>query len=232
MQCLVGTSGYNFEGWKGVFYPADLPASRWLSYYAQRLPTVEINYTFYRIPNSKTLEGWDAQVPEHFRFALKASQRITHRTKLQDAESTAYFCDKVKSLQGKLGPTLVQLPPTFRKDAERLRTFLASLAPHIRPALEFRHKSWFDDEIRQILTEARAALCIAEDEDLQCPLWATSTEGYVRLRLQEYSAAALRDWADRIKAQPWERCFIYFKHEDAAQGVGLADQLKALLPAG
>ena len=138
MRCLAGTSGYNFDGWKGYFYPRDLPSSRWLSFYAERLPTVEINYTFYRIPNLKTLQGWTQQTPETFRFALKASQRITHKGRLNDVESTRYFCDRVVDMGSQLGPTLVQLPPSMRKDAERLKTFLASLPSHIRPAVEFR----------------------------------------------------------------------------------------------
>lgn len=229
MRCLAGTSGYNFDAWKGVFYPADLSSDEWLHFYSTQLPTVEINYTFYRIPNVKTLESWSNQVPGEFRFALKASQRITHRTRLQDPESVTYFADRIKILGSQLGPTLVQLPPFFRKDADRLRAFLQALPPHVRPALEFRNKSWFDDEIEGILREHRAALCIADDDELPSPFWATAADyGYVRLRREAYDAAALADWAARIKAQSWQNCFVYFKHEDGALGVKLAQQLMGI----
>lgn len=229
MRCFAGTSGYNFDAWKGIFYPEDLGPDEWLHFYAQRLPSVEINYTFYRTPNVKTLETWATQVPGEFRFSLKASQRITHRTRLADADTTTFFCDRIKVLGSQLGPTLVQLPPFFRKDADRLKTFLQSLPSHVRPALEFRNKSWFDDEIKAILQEHRAALCIADDDDLECPLWATADYGYLRLRKEVYDPAALKDWADRIKAQSWSHCFIYFKHEDGAVGVKLAHEMMALL---
>ena len=152
--------------------------------------------------------------------------------RLDDADSTTYFSDKMKLLGSQLGPTLVQLPPSLRKDAPRLKTFLASLPPHIRPALEFRHKSWFDDEIRTILKDARAALCIADDGELACPVWATADYGYLRLRREVYDAASLKDWADKIAAQPWQNCFIYFKHEEAAVGVRLAHEMMALVPSG
>ena len=141
-------------------------------------------------------------------------------------------CDKVKVLGEQLGPTLVQLPPSLRKDAARLKAFLALLPAHVRPAFEFRHKSWFDDEIMTILKDARAALCIADDEELACPVWATADYGYLRMRRETYDAAALTDWASRLKALPWQDCFIYFKHEDAAQGVGLAHQMTALMSGG
>ncbi|MBI5497427.1 MAG: DUF72 domain-containing protein [Deltaproteobacteria bacterium] len=222
MEMFAGTSGYDFDGWKGHFYPEDLPRDRRLAHYAAHLPTVEINYSFYRMPSAGTLQAWAEHVPESFRFVMKASQRITHRGRLADAPSTAFFAERVSLLGPRLGPVLVQLPPFFRKDAERLRIFLSSLPAHVRPAVEFRHKSWFDDEVRSILAEAKAALCLADDGELDCPEWATAEFGYLRLRRENYDDAALRDWAAKVRAMPWTRCFAFFKHEEAAVGVRLA----------
>lgn len=230
MHVKAGTSGFNFDGWRGVFYPPDLPTGAWLSFYAARLATVEINYSFYRVPSSATLQGWAQQVPDTFRFSLKASQRISHRTRLADRSSADYFCARVTELGASLGPVLVQLPPTLRKDVERLRTFLSWLPPGMRAAVEFRHKSWFEDpEVEAVLRQAGAALCIADEEGLEVPRWATAPFGYLRLRRQAYDAPMLADWAGWVRQQSWGDAFVYFKHEEAAQGVALADQFMGLV---
>jgi uncharacterized protein YecE (DUF72 family) len=227
MKVLCGTSGFQFDAWREHFYPEDLASNRMLEFYAGRLPAVEINYTFYRLPTTKTFESWLAQTPETFRFALKASQRITHRARLKDAaESTAFFCEKARTLGDRLGPVLFQLPPNLKKDADRLRAFLPGIPPGIRAAFEFRHESWFDEETFETLRAAGAALCLAEDEKIVTPAVRTAAHGYLRLRRQDYDDAALDAWAAKIRALGFtEDVHVYFKHEEAAQGTKLAAAL-------
>jgi len=231
MRVLVGTSGWNYDPWRGPFYPEDLAKTKWLGWYASRFPTVEINYSYYRIPTEKTLRDWAAGTPESFRFALKASQKITHEARLDDAgEVTTFFCERTRLLGEKLGPILFQLPPSLKKDAERLRTFLAGLPAGTRAAFEFRHASWFDEETWGTLRGAGAAVCVADSEDLETPLVATAPWGYLRLRREDYADADLDRWAERIRGAGWtEDVHVYFKHEDAARGPQLADALIARL---
>ena len=216
----VGTSGYSYKEWKGSFYPEDLPAAKMLDYYAQRFGAVEINNTFYRMPKAAVLEEWAERVPEQFRFTLKAPQSITHFKRLKDAgESVAYFLREAGSLQKRLGPLLFGLPPNFKKDVPRLRDFLGLIPKPSRVAFEFRHDSWFDDEVYDALRERRAALCIAEaEDDLKVPQVATADWGYLRLRLPEYSDADLKRWLKWARQQTWGDVFIFFKHEDEARG--------------
>jgi uncharacterized protein YecE (DUF72 family) len=226
MRVLAGTSGFSYKEWKGSFYPEDLPASEMLRFYAGRLPAVEINNTFYRMPKPALLEGWAAQVPEDFRFVLKASQRITHRRRLKEAgEEVTYFFGVAAALGDRLGPTLFQLPPNLKKDLPRLEAFLAILPPGSRAAFEFRHASWFEDDVFRALREKGAALCIAEDEDLATPFEATCGWGYLRLRRQDYGEADVAAWADRVRAQSWSEAYVFFKHEEAGAGPRLADSL-------
>lgn len=224
MKVLCGTSGFQFDAWREHFYPDDLASNRMLEYYAERLPTVEINYTFYRLPTTKTLESWLAQTPPTFRFSLKASQRITHRARLKEAgESVVFFSERVKALGDRLGPVLFQLPPNLKKDADRLRAFLPSIPAGMRAAFEFRHESWFDDETFDLLKGAGAALCFAEDEKLETPAVRTAPFGYLRLRRAEYDDAALDAWAEKLRGLGFtEDVHVYFKHEEAAQGTKLA----------
>jgi uncharacterized protein YecE (DUF72 family) len=231
MRVLLGTSGYNYEAWRGTFYPEDLSKTKMLSYYADRFSTVEINYSFYRRPTPKILAGWAAQTPPSFQFALKAWQRITHQLRLKDAgEAVASFCEIAATLGPKLGPILFQLPPFLKKDAPRLRDFLAQIPATVRAAFEFRHASWFDDEVAAALRAANATLCIADSEELSSPLWRTAPFGYFRLRRQDYDAAALRTWSEKIRAAGFEQdVFVFFKHEDRARGTELARDLGALL---
>jgi len=226
MRVLAGTSGFSYKEWKGSFYPEDLPAEDMLAYYSARLPAVEINNTFYRMPKPSMLEGWAAQVPAEFRFILKASQRITHRKRLKEAgDEVAYFFQTASTLGERLGPTLFQLPPNLKKDLPRLEAFLEVLPPRAPAAFEFRHASWFEDDVFAALRTKGAALCVAEDEELATPLVATADWGYLRLRRQDYDDAAVAGWAEKVRAQAWTEAFVFFKHEDAGSGPKLAAEL-------
>jgi uncharacterized protein YecE (DUF72 family) len=231
LRVLAGTSGFSYKEWKGSFYPEDLPADAMLSYYAERLPAVEINNTFYRMPKAELLQSWSAEVPESFRFVLKASQRITHFKRLKEADAdAAYFLGIAAVLGDRLGPALFQLPPNLKKDLPRLDAFLEALPPDRRAAFEFRHESWFADDVFDALRRRGAALCIAEDEDLATPLVATAGWGYLRLRRQDYDDEAVYGWARKVQQQAWTETYVFFKHEDAGSGPRLASQfLQAFL---
>jgi uncharacterized protein YecE (DUF72 family) len=225
MRVLAGTSGFSYKEWKGSFYPEDLPAAAMLSYYAQRLPAVEINNTFYRMPKPALLEGWAAEVSPEFRFVLKASQRITHFKRLKDAASEVdYFFGVAATLGDRLGPALFQLPPNLKKDLPRLEAFLGTIPAGRRAAFEFRHASWFEDDVFAALRSAGAALCVAEDEELATPLVATAGWGYLRLRRQDYDDAAVGAWAEKVRGQAWSDAYVFFKHEDAGSGPRLAGE--------
>ena len=226
MRLLTGTSGFSYKEWKGSFYPEDMKPEAMLPYYAERLPAVEINNTFYRMPKPELLTGWCEQVPESFRFVLKASQRITHRKRLKDAaEEVDWFYRVAAALGTRAGPTLFQLPPNLKNDLPRLQDFLAVLPERKPAAFEFRHASWFEDDVFEALRSRGAALCIAEDEDLATPLVATAGWGYLRLRRQDYGDEAIADWARKIRAQPWEEAYAFLKHEDSGTGPRLAAAL-------
>ena len=223
MRVLAGTSGFSYKEWKGSFYPEDLPAEDMLAYYSARLPAVEINNTFYRMPKPSMLEGWAAQVPAEFRFILKASQRITHRKRLKEAgDEVAYFFQTAATLGERLGPTLFQLPPNLKKDLPRLESFLTVLPEGARVAFEFRHASWFEEDVFSVLRTHGSALCVAEDEELATPVVATAPWGYLRLRRQDYDDAVVAGWAEKVRAQPWSEAYVFFKHEDAGSGPKLA----------
>ena len=223
MQLFAGTSGYSYKEWRGPFYPEKLPAGEMLRYYAQRLRTVEINNTFYRMPAESVLWQWSEEVPAGFAFALKAPQRISHHKRLREAgQDIGEFLRRAAVLGAKLGPVLIQLPPQLRKDVPRLEAFLAELPSHPRFAFEFRHESWLDDEVYQALRSRGAMLCIADTDTGDTPLVATSDRGYLRLRREQYSDDELRAWVERIAAQPWSHAFVYFKHEDAGLGAKFA----------
>lgn len=229
MRVLVGTSGYAYREWKPSFYPADLPASAFLRYYAERFPTVEINHTFYRMPTKATLSRWPKETPHGFVFALKASQRITHQKRLRDAaEPTAHLYDTLAALGPTRGPVLFQLPPNLKVDVPRLCDFLALLPDGHRAAFEFRHESWFCDDVYETLRSRGAALCVAQSESLSTPFVVTAPFGYLRLRELDYDDDALRAVRDRILAQPWNEVFVYFKHEEQGRGPRLAARLITL----
>ena len=230
-RVLVGTSGFSYPAWRGSFYPDDLPGREMLRYYARALGTVEINHTFRRLPTPALLTGWARQTPTGFRFALKAPQRITHVLRLRDAgEITAAFCRAATGLGPKLGPLLFQLPPYFRFDAARLGDFLASLPRGLEPTFEFRHESWFNDQTYDLLGQHRAALCIAEADDLATPPVPTAPFGYLRLRRADYGDADLDRWAARVReVATWKRVYVYFKHEESGRGPALARAFLARL---
>jgi len=220
MRVRVGTSGWSFKEWKGSFYPSDLADDGWLAFYAARFPTVEINNTFYRMPREATLLDWAAKVPPSFRFAIKASQRITHKGRLHDVSSEVEYFTRVTSELGQLrGPTLFQLPPNLKLDVPRLAAFLELLPRRWQSAFEFRHASWFDDQVYETLRAKDAALVIADHEDFQTPVVSTATWGYARLHRPGYDDAALAQWARKLCALGAAELYVFFKH-DEAQGAG------------
>jgi uncharacterized protein YecE (DUF72 family) len=220
LKLWAGASGYAFKEWKGSFYPDKIAPETMLAYYAERLPSVEINNTFYQMPKAEVLARWAEATPEAFRFAIKASKRITHQARLAAdaaADSVPYLYDKLGALGAKRGPVLFQTPPFLKKDAARLAEFLALLPEDHRAAFEFRHDSWFDDEVYALLKGAGASLCVSEREDsTPPPLVPTAPWGYVRLRLEHYSDADLGAWAERLAATPWQEAHVYFMHEPTA----------------
>lgn len=233
MELRCGTSGYAYKEWKGSFYPADCKAEDFLSFYASVFRSVEINNTFYRMPTEKLLAQWSSQVNSGFSFALKASQRITHRKRLREcAEELQYFMRAATVLGARLGPTLFQLPPNLKKDLPRLLDFLSLVPPTWKAAFEFRHPSWFDEETYGALRAHGAVLAIADAEDGdEPPLVATAGWGYLRLRRESYGDDALLEWVRRVRTQDWECAYVFFKHEDAGAGPALARRFMQLFGA-
>jgi uncharacterized protein YecE (DUF72 family) len=219
-KVIAGASGYSFKEWKGEFYPETLKPDEMLAFYSQRLPTVEINNTFYQMPKVAVLESWDRTTPAAFRFAIKASRRITHMSRLKAdtaADSVRFLYGNLKTLGDKRGPVLFQLPPFLKKDLPRLTEFLALLPESHRAAFEFRNETWFDDDVYAALKAAGASLCLSEREDnAPPPLVETAPWGYVRLRLETYSETELRQWAGRLAATAWNPVYVYFMHEPTA----------------
>lgn len=228
MELLVGTSGFSYPEWRGSFYPEGLPAEDMLRSYSARLPSVEINNTFYRMPQASLLDGWNQKVQGDFTFALKAPRSITHIARLKDAaQPTLHFLNVATTLGSRQGPILFQLPPFYKKDVPVLRDFLALLPSGVKAAFEFRHPTWFDDEVASVLSDAKAALVAGDpDEGEPLPLIATAPFGYLRLRAPSYDLAGLQSWQTRIAAQPWQQAFVYLKHE--VLGPAYAQGLQAL----
>jgi len=226
VKLWVGTSGYSYKEWLGRFYPERLSAKEMLRFYASRFPAVEINNTFYRLPKESVLLSWAEQVPPEFRFVLKAPQRITHVRRLKDAGAEVEYLFRVATVLGiRAGAVLFQLPPYLKKDIERLQTFLSFLPKDQNVAFEFRHPSWFDEEIFACLRASNCALCMADtDANETRDLTATATWGYVRLRQSEYSSADLLQWKERVLSESWDHAYVFFKHEDEAMGPRLAAQ--------
>jgi uncharacterized protein YecE (DUF72 family) len=229
MRLYSGTSGFSYQEWHGAFYPEGLPAADRLAYYAARLPAVEINQTFYRMPRASQLAQWAAQVPDAFRFAVKASRKITHLKRLTDVgDETKYLIETARALGEKLGPVLFQLPPTLKLDLERFDRFLDHLPAGTLAALEARHGSWRDDAVFARLRERGMAWVITEDdEDGATDLVATAPWLYLRLRRTDYDRAALASWATRLRAAAPVQAFAFFKHEDGAVGTKWAMELLA-----
>jgi uncharacterized protein YecE (DUF72 family) len=226
MELHVGTSGYSYKEWKGNFYPEDLLAKEMLSYYSRHLPAVEINNTFYRLPQPSMIENWKVQVPAQFRFSIKATQRITHIKRLNNvADETKYLLETAALLEERLGVVLFQLPPNMKKDAGRLKTFLEMLPADTRAAFEFRHETWFDEETFGLLGEKDCALVVSDtDEKPLTEIISTASWGYLRLRRTAYEESDLTAWLKRVKDQKWKDAFVFFKHEDEGVGPKLAAQ--------
>jgi uncharacterized protein YecE (DUF72 family) len=231
MRVLVGTSGYDYDEWKGSFYPEGVPKAKRLPYYASQLGTVEINATYYRKPTQKQLDNWGAQVPDGFVFAFKAWQRITHQARLRDcAPLVDAFLTELRAAGPKLGVTLFGLPPNLKKDVPLLREFLNGLPRDFKCAFEFRHETWLADDVYAALKDANAALCIADTEELSTPFVRTAPFGYLRLRKPEYSDADLEGFAKQIRDASFEQdVAVYFKHEDEAKGPAFARRFMGFL---
>ena len=238
MRVRVGTSGYSYKEWCGEFYPEKTRADAFLPFYATKLSTVELNNTFYRFPTANALSSWASQVPEGFSFALKAPGRITHQKRLKDVGELCAISSGSCASSARSSPVDFQLPPNFKKDMPRLRDFLATLPEGAKVAMEFRHPSWFDDEVYAALAERGVALCIAESDeleaattapdDLNAPLIATAPFGYLRLRRSDYGEDELRAWGERVRAQSWEQVHVFIKHEAVSSPL-LAVRLAELL---
>ena len=231
MNYWIGTSGFQYTEWKGTFYPEDLPTAKMLPYFAERLTTTEINYSFHRIPSAKTIEGWYKATPENFRFSLKAPQKVTHWQKLRNCGDTLrYFHQVICDLEKKLGCVLFQLPPTLKKDAGLLKDFIADVPEGMRAAFEFREPAWFSDDIYELLKSKNLALCIADSEKLSTPVIATASYGYFRLRREDYQSADITRWWDVVKKNEsaWSDAYVYFKHEESGIGPKLAQQMIGL----
>jgi uncharacterized protein YecE (DUF72 family) len=232
MEFWIGTSGFQYAEWKGKFYPEDLPASKMLPFYSERFSSTEVNYTFHRIPSAKTIENWKAQTPPVFRFSLKAPQKVTHWARLRDCGDTMrYFHDVTSALGDKRGIILFQLPPNFKKDTVLLADFVNCLPTGLRAAFEFRHESWFADDVYETLKIRDTALCIADMEEITTPPVATASFGYLRLRREDYSSADVKRWSGVVQenGSGWSDAYIYFKHEEAGIGPKLAAEMKQIL---
>lgn len=232
-RVFAGTSGWAYPTWKPKFYPADLGPARLLEYYSSRLNSVEVNYTFRHLPEKNLLAKWIAATPPDFRFAVKAHQVITHWKRLRRARgNTQDFLSSLRPLRKacKLGPILFQLPPNFKCNLELLQDFLAALPRDLRFAFEFRHTSWFTDDVFRTLRKANVALCQAQSDDLQTPQIRTADFSYLRLRKTKYSASARRALARRVRAlRRGGDVYIYFKHEDDPRGALYAEELLAAI---
>lgn len=223
MKIRVGTSGFGYREWKNKFYPADLPASEYLKFYAGRFPTTEVNSSFYRMPTEEALESWLDDVPSGFVFAFKAPQVITHMKRLRNVErEVRTFVATVAVMGPKLGPLNFQLPPNLKADPPLLTEFLGvvrSINPAGPCAMEFRHPSWFDDKVLEILEKEKVALTFNDADVENCPLEATTDWGLVKLRRVDYQPAEVTAWAKKIASvKRWKKAFVYFKHEDTASG--------------
>lgn len=232
MEWFAGTSGYSYKEWKGGFYPDDMTAAGMLAYYASKLPAVEINNTFYRMPRTHVLEAWRDAVPTSFRFSIKASRRITHQARLKDCEDAVGFLSKgLEALGDKLGCVLFQLPPYLRKDTDRLDAFLSTWPKAFPAAMEFRHVSWFDGDTAETLARHGAAICISEDGQLAMPSFLATTDWlYFRLRMPAYDDATLAARIEGAEATTANRAFAFFKHEDEGSGPRIARRFLEMVP--
>jgi len=227
----IGTSGYNYPEWKGSFYPEKMKPADMLRFYGRQFDSVEINYTFYRMPNAKTIDGWMADTPEDFRFVLKAPKRLTHERRLKEyGDTLAVFVRLASGLESRLGPFLFQLPPNLKKDLPCLEAFLDDLPDTAKAAFEFRHESWFDDDVLAALKARGAALCAADSEKISAPVVQTAAFSYFRLRDEGYQDADIAAWTGKVKeASKSGEVYVFFKHEESGKGPAFAKQMRQLL---
>ena len=232
MKIHVGTSGYGYKEWKGIFYPEKISPKEMLHFYAERLNAVEINYTFYHMPTERVLAPWAEQVPDDFAFALKAPQVITHLKQLRNVgEETEYLFRTLSVLDRKLGPVLFQFPKSFhaKKNWPALEEYLPLIPGDVQCAFELRSSTWLDAGIADLLRDRGCSLCTADaDENPAHEIISTAPWGYLRLRRSDYTDADLARWLERIRAQKWKRAFVFFKHEDEAKGPEAAARFREL----
>jgi uncharacterized protein YecE (DUF72 family) len=226
----VGTSGYSYKEWKGSFYPESIPAKDMLSYYASRFNAVELNNTFYRMPQQSTIDTWKSQVPDNFRFTMKASQLITHFKKLKDAaRETKIMLQRYAAFEDRMGAVLYRLPPDLKKDIKRLETFLKHLPANPPAAFQLEDPTWLDDDVFALLRSHNRALSITDTDEMPVSqIENTADWGYVRLRRVNYSKSELKKWIARMRAQEWTNTYVFFKHEDEGTGPKLAAQFLKL----
>ena len=227
----VGTSGYSYKEWKGSFYPENIPAKEMLSFYASHFQSVELNNTFYRLPQKSMIESWKAQVPDNFRFTMKASQLITHFKRLKDAgRETKMMLERITAFEDRLGVVLFRLPPDMKKDIRRLEALLKHLPADIRVAFQLEDPTWFDDDVLALLRSQNRALAVVDTEEMPAAhIRNTSDWGYMRLRRVKYSKSELKKWIARMRAQEWTNTYVFFKHEDEGTGPKLAAQFLGLV---
>ena len=234
MRCMVGTSGFSYAPWRGAFYPPGLRAERMLAFYGSRFPAVEVNNTFYRMPSPAVLARWAGEVPDEFRFVVKAPRRLVDtRREDERAELVRLFVAGVSPLGDKLGAVYLQFPAYSRKDLLRLARLLDPLSGRMQVSVELRHPSWHDDEVASLLADRGAAWCAADVEGAEeagapSAFAATAAFGHVRLRRAGYSDAELGRWVERLRAQPWRQAFVFFKHEDEGRAPLFAERFRAL----
>ena len=226
MTLYVGTSGYSYKEWKGSFYPEKISPKEMLNYYASRLHTVELNNTFYRLPQRSMIENWKSQVPEDFRFSVKASKLITHFKRLKDAgRETRLMLETISAFEDRLGAVIFRLPEDMKKDLKRLEAFLKLLPADTPSVFDFRHPTWFDEEVLALLRSQDRVFCVSDIEELpESYTYKTADWGYVRLRRVQYSKSDLVEWRKRIRAQQWKDTYVFFKHEDEGTGPKLASR--------
>ena len=231
MKTYIGTSGYSYKEWKGIFYPDKMPPKDMLGFYSERFGTVEINNTFYHMPTEGVLTAWASQVPDDFIFAFKAPQTITHFKRLKNVESETEYLFRTLSVLGRrLGPVLFQFPKSFRADPPLLEDFLVLLPRTMSFAFEFRHSSWLEVGIPDLLHKRGCSLCTTDSEENRAEeLISTTTWGYLRLRRPDYTDAELSQWAKKISSQDWEKVFLFFKHEDETRGPEMAIRFRDLV---
>jgi uncharacterized protein YecE (DUF72 family) len=228
----IGTSGFSYKEWCGSFYPEKIAGPKMLAFYAERFPTVEINYTFRAMPRRQMLEKWCGETPEGFRFSLKAPERITHKARLKDVQNEVdYFVETAQALGGRLGPTLFQLPPAFKKDLIVLREFIALLNGRMSAAFEFRNQSWLSDDTFAALHEGACALCIAESDKLAAPVVRTAEYAYLRLRRENYQDSDLAEWSEKIRKLSSECSDVYVFLKHATGAPALVEKLTAMVGA-